>query len=217
MLTQNPGSVSGATRESLMSSPSGSRKYLNRHERRTYLRVISAEADPLRRAFMLTVFFTGCRISEALNLLVSRVDAAAEALTFETLKRRKPGCFRTVPIPTTLARLLQRLVSGQPSERRVWGFSRSTAFRMIKAAMKEANITGAMAMPKGLRHGLAVACLSVKIPLTTIQKWLGHARLETTAIYLDLLGEEEHALARRLWSLWDRFCALVNSLLGRKS
>jgi hypothetical protein len=31
------------------------------------------------------------------------------------------------------------------------------------------------------------------------KKWLGHARLETTAIYLDVSGEEERKLAARLW------------------
>jgi integrase/recombinase XerD len=29
--------------------------------------------------------------------------------------------------------------------------------------------------------------------------WLGHARLETTAIYLDVSGEEERDLAKRFW------------------
>jgi integrase len=55
-------------------------------------------------------------------------------------------------------------------------------------------------MPKGLRHGLAVACISANIPLSTIKKWLGHARLDTTGIYLDVLGEEERELAKRLWN-----------------
>ena len=32
-----------------------------------------------------------------------------------------------------------------------------------------------------------------------IQRWLGHARLETTAIYLDVHGEEERELAMRVW------------------
>jgi hypothetical protein len=65
--------------------------------------------------------------------------------------------------------------------------------------MRLADIAGGMASPKGLRHGFAVACLAAKIPLTTVQKWLGHARLETTAIYLDVSGEEEQDLAQRLW------------------
>lgn len=190
----------------------GCRKYLNKAERKAYRRVIGAERDPARRAFMLTVFQTGCRISEALNLLAGRIEASANAVVFETLKRRKPGCYRTVPVPETLIRALLKIASGKPAESRVWTYSRSTAYRMIKAKMAEAKIGGAMATPKGLRHGLAVACLSVKIPLPTIQKWLGHSRMETTAIYLDVLGEEERALAKRLWSL--DFQGLFGRFLG---
>ena len=66
--------------------------------------------------------------------------------------------------------------------------------------MRQADIAGGMSCPKGLRHGFAVACLAQKIPLTTVQKWMGHARLETTAIYLDVSGAEERELAKRLWA-----------------
>ena len=65
---------------------------------------------------------------------------------------------------------------------------------------KELKSPGGMASPKGLRHGFAVACLAQKIPLTTVKKWLGHARLETTAIYLEVSGDEERELAKRLWT-----------------
>jgi integrase len=173
---------------------------LNRTERKAYRRVIGAERDLARRAFMLTVFHTGCRISEALNLLAGRIDGTANAVVFETLKRRKRGCFRAVPLPETLTRALLDVAAEKSANAKVWGFSRSTAYRMIKAKMDEAKITGGMAMPKGLRHGLAVACISANIPLPTIKKWLGHARLDTTAIYLDVLGDEERELAKRLWN-----------------
>jgi site-specific recombinase XerD len=91
------------------------------------------------------------------------------------------------------------LVEGKNPNFLLWDFSRPTAYRLVKAKMKQAHIVGAMACPKGLRHGFGVACVAVKIPLTIIQKWLGHARIETTAIYLDVLGDEERALAQRLW------------------
>jgi site-specific recombinase XerD len=70
---------------------------------------------------------------------------------------------------------------------------------MVKDCMGRAGIIGGMASPKGLRHGFAVACLAEKIPLPTVQKWLGHARMETTAIYLEVSGDEERELAKRLW------------------
>jgi integrase/recombinase XerD len=97
-------------------------------------------------------------------------------------------------------KLCKPLLAGCDPSAPVWNFSRSTGYRLVKDCMARAGIAGGMACPKGLRHGLAVACLAQNIPLPTIQKWLGHARLETTAIYLDVSGEEERALAKRLWA-----------------
>jgi hypothetical protein len=37
------------------------------------------------------------------------------------------------------------------------------------------------------------------IPVTLLQRWLGHARLTTTAIYLEVSGPEERAIAARFW------------------
>ncbi len=192
-------SVSRLAREVGVFDRNGSRKYLNGGERKAYAAAIQSEANEERRAFLLTLFYTGCRISEALNLLVGQVDSTARAITVETLKRRRRGCFRSLPVPDALADLLRQLVVGRGTDSKVWEFSRSTAYRMIKAKMETAQVIGGMAMPKGLRHGHAVACISVKVPLPTVQKWLGHARLETTAIYLDVNGEEERSLAKRLW------------------
>jgi integrase/recombinase XerD len=181
----------------------GNRKYLNSSERRAYLHAVHREPDKARRAFALTLFYTGCRISEALNVTAERVDVSGKAITFETLKRRKRGHFRAVPIPDVLVKLLGQLKTEGPSER-IWAFSRPTGYRLIKDCMARAGIVGVMASPKGLRHGVAVACLTQKIPLPTVQKWLGHARLETTAIYLDVSGEEERELAKRLWAASKR-------------
>jgi len=33
-----------------------------------------------------------------------------------------------------------------------------------------------------------------------VQRWLGHASMTTTAIYLDALGEEEREIAARIWA-----------------
>ena len=177
----------------------GQRKYLNEAERRAFFQAVKEEPDALRRAFCLTLFYTGCRISEALHLTVERIDLTEKAVIFETLKQRRRGCFRAVPIPDSLVDLFQQLMRDSASSDPVWKCSRTTAYRLIKAKLKDAKITGGMASPKGLRHGFAVACLAQKIPLTTVQKWLGHARLETTAIYLEVSGDEERELAKRLW------------------
>jgi len=177
----------------------GNRKYVNNAERHAFLRAARNEPNALLRAFCLTLFNTGCRISEALSVTAERVDLADKAVVIETLKRRKRGHFRSVPIPDSLVELLRRVAPHDDPSKRVWPFSRPTAYRLIKKCMSKAGIVGGMASPKGLRHGFAVACLAQKIPLPTVQKWLGHARMETTAIYLEVSGDEERELAKRLW------------------
>jgi len=178
----------------------GNRKYLNSTERRTFLRAVKHDPDTLRRAFCLTLFYTGCRISEALNLTTGHIDLTGKAVVFETLKRRRRGCFRAVPVPDSLVALLRQVLTNLDPADRAWDFSRASGYRLVKGYMAQAGITGGMACPKGLRHGFAVACLAQKIPLPTVQKWLGHARLETTAIYLEVSGDEERELAKRLWA-----------------
>lgn len=37
------------------------------------------------------------------------------------------------------------------------------------------------------------------VPPNIVQRWLDHARIETTAIYAGAIGEEERNLARRAW------------------
>jgi len=177
----------------------GHRKYLNWPEREVFLAVVERETDPSRKAFCLTLFYTGCRISEALQLTVERIDVTEQALIFETLKRRKRGQYRSVPIPEPLLVLLRELAASHVTGQRLWPYSRTTAYRLIKEKMDQAGITGVKGTPKGLRHSFAIACISRNVPLTMVKKWLGHARLETTTIYLEIGGTEERELARRLW------------------
>ncbi len=65
--------------------------------------------------------------------------------------------------------------------------------------MAAASVYHLPASPKGLRHGFGVHAVLSGVPLTMIQKWLGHANIATTAIYLDVLGPEERAIAERMW------------------
>jgi integrase/recombinase XerD len=153
----------------------------------------------MKRTFCLTLLYTGCRISEALNLSWDRVDLGEQALVFRTLKQRNSQTYRSVPIPERLLNELGVLWYPGAFDGLVWPWSRAKGYRLIKEVMDRAELTGIKASPKGLRHSFAVACISRGIPITTVKKWMGHARLETTAIYLDFIGEEEREQARLLW------------------
>lgn len=67
--------------------------------------------------------------------------------------------------------------------------------------MSQAQIPeGPHKCPKGLRHGFGVIAITQGIPLNMVSKWMGHSSLEVTAIYANALGEEQRAIAARMWS-----------------
>jgi integrase/recombinase XerD len=176
----------------------GRRKYLCARELPRFLAAAVA-ADRRTDALCQLLAYTGCRISEALALTPAQLDPETGRVVFRTLKRRRQA-FRAVPVPAELMKLLLGL--GAHADARLWPWSRQTAWRRVKAVMDAAGISGPQAMPKGLRHGFGVANAEENVPMATTQKWLGHAKLETTAIYQQAVGREETAFARRVWRKW---------------
>lgn len=182
---------------------SGERKYLNSAERAAFKTAAESQSRKVR-SFCLVLYYTGCRISEALALTPVQIDLCECTLTFETLKKRQSGVFRSVPIPKSFIDTLDlvhglREVKNDDQNRRLWHWSRMTAYRKVKAVMLLAAIDGVKATPKGLRHAFGIVCNQKGIQLNMVQKWLGHAHIRTTAIYSDAVGLEERKVARRLW------------------
>jgi integrase/recombinase XerD len=184
----------------------GARKYLTAGERDGFLRE-AERADRQIRTLCMTLAYAGCRLSEALALTVDRVDLAAGVLVIESLKKRRTGIYRTVPVPPALLEALDMVHGvrelqarrGRGQSIRLWPWSRMTGWRAVHAVMDAAGLDGPHASPKGLRHGFGVAAVSAGIPLNLVQKWLGHAQLTTTAIYANAVGEEEQSIAARMW------------------
>lgn len=187
----------------------GNRKYLNPAERHRYI-AAAAGALPNVRYFCLMLAHSGARISEVLALTPASFDIESGVVAIATLKRRRPGVVRQIPLPAALLSELDREYDLARAQRdphratvRIWRFSRTSAWRYVKAIMAEAGIAGTAAMPKGLRHGFGVNAAQSNVPLNLLQRWLGHASIETTAIYLDVVGPEERAFAERMWVTAD--------------
>lgn len=183
----------------------GKRKYLTATERQEFLREAAKGARELR-TFCAVLVHTGCRISEALSLTPEHIDFSEGVIIFESLKKRKKGIFRAVPVPPPLIDALDLVHDIRKKKRSraksapIWDFSRVTAWRRVKEVMDSAGIVdGPWATAKGLRHGFGVEAVSKGIPLNMLQKWLGHAQLSTTAIYANAVGEEEKNIAARMW------------------
>jgi integrase/recombinase XerD len=192
------------TDSSLLYTRRGQRKYLNPDERRRFLVAARSCTRPELRTLCLVLAYTGCRISEALSLTPAALALADGFISVRSLKKRKGRVmFRELPIPEELAEELRsthrQAVLGATG--RLWRLSRSRAWQLVKMVMQAAGISGGPhATPKGLRHGFGLHAVRSGVPLNLVQKWLGHASMSTTAIYLQAIGSEEREFASRMWS-----------------
>ena len=145
---------------------------------------------------------------EALELTCDRVDVKRRSVTFESVRKRRAGVFRTVPVPPQLIDVLDQVHNVRKRRSRghyrfLWHWRRTQAWRNVREVMSQAGIQGPQATPKGLRHGFGVIAAQRHIPLTLIQQWMGHASLEVTASYLTVLTHDELTWAARLWTEKD--------------
>jgi integrase len=181
----------------------GQRKYLTPPERARFIAAAKAHPRPEVRTLCLTLAYTGCRVSEALALTAMSVEAEAGFIALRSLKKRNGEIvIREVPVPGDLLNDLESTHTVSERTRHVlWSFCRSRAWQLVKAVMVEAGIAnGPHACPKGLRHGFGIHAIRSGVPINLVQRWLGHARMETTAIYLQAMGEEERSIAARMWT-----------------
>lgn len=178
----------------------GARKYLTSAERQAFFQS-AKRAEPQVETFCLTLAYTGARISEVLALTPGRIDTSAQAIMIESLKKRRRGVFRAVPVPCELLAKLEEvhhIAAGTVG--RLWPWGRTKAWLAVKRVMQDADISSTWAMPKALRHAFGVTGVAdASVPLNMMQKWLGHARIETTAIYANAVGAEERNIAARMW------------------
>lgn len=183
----------------------GRRKYITKEERKSFLKA-SRDFDGKTTTFCYILAYTRCRISEGLNLKGKHIDIESQAITFETLKKRRKGIFRQVPIPKDLLDLVKAVHNPTKySGSFLWAnkrnnqLSKMEAYKQVKKVFLKAGIDEPMNQPKALRHGFAINALQAGVPLNQVQKWLGHSSITTTAIYANALGEEERALAAKMW------------------
>jgi integrase len=182
----------------------GQRLYFTEDDRAALLAAADKATNGLR-SFARVLVFTGCRISEALELTAKHIDLSAQVITIRSLKKRNGAMhYRQVPVPPELLDMLDmvhdlRQRKGRARHERLWPWSRMTAWRKLHQLIAEAGIEGEHASAKGLRHGFGVRAVNKGIALNMVQKWLGHADMTTTAIYANASGEEEQAIAARMW------------------
>lgn len=166
--------------------------------REEVFRLLSCVSTPQNRAYLTTVYSCGLRLHEALHLQVSDIDGTRHMLH---VHRGKGAKDRYVPIPESTVRILREYWKTHRHPYLIFPaigrdrkqvsvtslpMARSSVQGALLRAKKMAVITKKGVSLHTLRHSYATHLLEAGVNLRTIQQFLGHARLETTMVYLHL-------------------------------
>jgi integrase/recombinase XerD len=150
--------------------------------------IVEAIEDPLIRIATQTLYYTGVRISELVNLTIKDVDLERELIHVFG----KGLVERDIPIHRKLHPLLVAYRNSTRAEagpwdrffatRRTGRLSASHYTRQLHKAIGQLDI-GFKITAHIFRHSFASCLVRQNVHLVTIQKLLGHNSVETTAIY----------------------------------
>src|SRR5258708_11738515 len=150
-------------------------------------RLANACTRALEKLAVWTLLDTGLRVSELATLTKDYLDLQMHLLMiygkggpYGTKSKR-----RIIP----LSPRVQPLIEGHLALHDRFGKSSRTIQRLIKQVANRAKISRPVT-PHVLRHTFSVTAVQKGISLPALQKLLGHDRLTTTEIYLNLSPEE---------------------------
>lgn len=143
-------------------------------------------ADPgMPRTLLRFLYATGCRISETVTLEWRQISLVEDGAHVATLYG-KGGKTRAVRIRAKVWEELTKLPGYGNPHGRVFPVSRSQAWRWMQAAAERAGLAHRIVSPHVLRHSHATHALEAGANLVAVKENLGHARLDTTQVYLNL-------------------------------
>jgi len=145
-----------------------------------------------RNKLLLSVMWqTGARISEVLSIKVKNIDFYGKTIKLTNLKR-KNQTWKIIPIKDSLVGQLGVYVASNKlsPEDKLFPITRYRADQIIRQAAKEAGLPPKLRHCHILRHSFAVHCLRSGVPITTVQRWLGHSSILNTLVYTQITAEE---------------------------
>jgi len=184
-------------------------RWLREHEARRLLRAAERAIHGAHRAkarwralrnyaLLALMLYTGLRVSEVVGLQWSDVVLRPRS-GWVDVRVGKGGKHRRVPLPLPARRVLSewRAIQERATER-VFDLTSRQVQRIVARLGREAGLEVPVT-PHVLRHTYARRVLDAGAQLTEVQKLLGHARLDTTAIYVAPSWEDLAKAAETAW------------------
>jgi len=190
----------------LVDIETGERKYLDREERQAFKNAIQY-MKPKAKLYCSMLYYTGCRLSEALEVTPNALHYDRGLVRFRTLKQKahKPSVYRMVELPQEYLAALESEYKAatnkgkRAGKQRLWDFTSRMAAKYVAQAMERAGIEGKRATARGLRHSMGVMLALDKVPVNVIADILGHKDIKNTLIYMQILGEDRRELISNVW------------------
>ena len=152
-------------------------------------RLLTAPSHPRHRLLLTTIYAAGLRVSEAIALRVSDIDADRMTIRIEQGKGAKD---RYVPLAARLLHDLRAYWKTTPPGHWLFANRQGTRPIDITAAQKiytMAKLRAGIQKQGGihaLRHAFATHLLEAGTDLHTVQRLLGHRQISTTMRYFHL-------------------------------
>jgi integrase/recombinase XerD len=159
------------------------RDYLTKEQVLTLLQRIE---DPRDRVFITTLYMTGLRVSEVINLKKEDIDWKEGYITARWQKNRQ-WKNRKIALHPQLAPILNMFAAPMNQEDLLFPFSRQRAWQITHKRMGVS--------PHVLRHTYSMHFLSNShdpLKVAQLQGLLGHKSIQTTMEYVRLRPEHHH-------------------------
>jgi site-specific recombinase XerD len=157
-----------------------------------------ASGDRRDSLLLKSLFFLGLRNSELENLRIEDIDMINGNVKVVQGKGRKD---RYVPIPSsTLLQELKGYIENRNTGRLFYVSDRHIRRIVKEYAVKAGLRTPEEIHPHTLRHSYATFLQNQGTPLNIIQDLLGHARIDTTTIYVHMGMEKKKEFIEKAFS-----------------
>ncbi len=155
------------------------------------------QANADTRALCELLYWTGCRLSEAIALKREHIDTDLHFVVIHTLKQRRGHALRAVPVPEHLTRALYALPVAPDGK--FWPYSRWTARRRLQPVFEASGLMDALATSRVFRHSYNARAIQNGLPDRVRCALLGHRSQATNNHYGQLVGYELREFAENVW------------------
>jgi integrase/recombinase XerD len=171
--------------------------------------------DLLDRAWFYLLSEAGLRLTEARDLKLGDIDLAGQRLM---VRQGKENRDRTVPLSSNLLTALKAYLPlrGEAQTDHLLIYRQQPVTRdLIRGRLRRYGQQAQVAVsPHRLRHTLATHLLNQGMPISSLQRLLGHERLDTTLIYARVHNETVQRDYERAFARLSPAPSLANEFFG---